>query len=173
MCMDITHSCGKMQSRINFNTRKRGRFPRSLARSSDRLLQSLAHVVRGEASLVIATPSGHEFIDLSEDFGLECVATQPARSTNATGAPWQPDQCRCHVGGLFAGDPRLGLGPRLGALCPTFQKNLQLKATGDRCIGRLAAIEKGASGLDRTAKDRPDDGRPDDGRAECRTDARL
>jgi hypothetical protein len=46
--------------------------------SGDRLLDRLIdlfnrrpQVVRGEASVVIAALSGHEFIDLSEDFDLE------------------------------------------------------------------------------------------------------
>jgi hypothetical protein len=43
----------------------------------DRLIDffnCLPQVVRGEASLVIAALSGHEFIDLCEDFDLEYVA---------------------------------------------------------------------------------------------------
>jgi hypothetical protein len=42
-------------------------------------------VIRGEASLVIAALSGHELIDLNEDFGLEYVARGPFEAPTRPG----------------------------------------------------------------------------------------
>jgi hypothetical protein len=133
----------------------------------DRLIDffnRLPQVVRGEASLVIAALSGHEFIDLSEDFDLEYVArglfeapTRLERLGNLINVVAMLDV-------YFAGDPRLRLGPLVARY-----DRLPAAPSGSRLLRRPSRRDRtGPSGLDRTAKDRPDDGR-----AECRTHARL
>jgi hypothetical protein len=118
--------------------------------SGDRLLDQLIdffnrlpQVVRGEASLTIAALSGDEFIDLSEDFDLENVARGLLEAPTRLGRLGNINVVAM-FDVYFAGDPRLRLGPllaRYDRLCLS-QKNPQLEAARDRCVGRLTAIEQ-------------------------------
>jgi hypothetical protein len=125
--------------------------PGNGAVSGDRLLDQLIgffnrlpQVARGEASLMIAALSGDEFIDLSEDFDLEYVARGLFEAPTRLGRLGNLINVVAMLDVYFAGDPRLRLGPllaRYDRLCLS-QKNLQLEAARDRCVGRLAAIEQ-------------------------------
>ncbi len=91
---------------------------------------------------MIAALSGHEFIDLNEDFDLECVARGLFEAPTRLGRLGNLINVAAMLDIYFAGDPRLRLGPLLARYDRRlWQKNLQLEAARDRCAGRLAAIE--------------------------------
>jgi hypothetical protein len=113
----------------------------------DRLIDffnCLPRLVGGEASLVIAALSGHEFIDLSGDFDLEYVARGLFEAPTRLERLGNLINVVAMLDAYFAGDPRVRLGPLLvpyNRLCLS-QGNQRLAAARDRCPGRLAAIER-------------------------------
>ncbi len=106
----------------------------------------LASVVHGEASLEIASLSGHEFIGLSEDFDLEYVARGLFEAPTRLGRVGNLINVVAMLDVYFAGDRRLS-GPllaRYDRLCLS-QKNLQLEALAIAA----PAVSPGSKGRER------------------------
>jgi len=132
---------------IPYTTSIRGSGAVSGDRLLDRLIEffnCLPQVVRGEASLVIASLSGVEFVDLNDDFDFEYVARGLFEASTRLGRLGSLIKVIAMLDVYFASDRRVRLGPllaRYNRLCLS-QKNLRLEAARDRCAAHIAAIER-------------------------------
>jgi hypothetical protein len=104
---------------------------------------------------LIASLSGHEFIDLSEDFDLEYVARGLFEAPPRLGRVGNLINVVAMLDVYFAGDRRLSLGLCWRAMTDFVCPKRTCSSKRSRSLHRPSCRDrKGASGLDRTVQDR-------------------